>query len=101
MDLGSLFSGLGFTPPNSSNPPSNIDAGTASNTSSITNWIIIIIILIVAFRYGNLKSMFYTPFYDPSNQPYEPEKKKHKKHRKHYKEETFFNEPYYGYPIFQ
>lgn len=94
MDFGSLFPGLGFTPPNSSNPAPN----TTANTSSMFNWIIIIIILVVAFRYGNLRSLFFPPVYDPSIPPIEPDKKGHKKHHKHHEEKTVFNNPYYDYP---
>lgn len=94
MDLGSLFSGLGFTPPNNSNPIPN----TTTNTSSLNNWIIIIIILIVAFRYGNLRSWFSPPVYQDPISPITSNKKRHKKHHKHHDEETDFNNPYPNYP---
>jgi hypothetical protein len=90
MDLGSLFSGLGFVPPNNPDPV----PGTSANNNSLTNWIIIIIILVVAFRYGNLKSWFSPPVYNNPN----PRERKHKKHHKHHKEDTDSNNPYPDYP---
>lgn len=93
MDLGSLFSGLGFTPPVNSNPAPD----TAANTSSGINWVVIIIILIVAFRYGNLRSWFSPTTYGAPIPPMEPGKKKHKKHHKHHKEKAY-NNPYFSYP---
>lgn len=95
MDLGSLFSGLGFTPPINSNP--NPDPNTTANTSSMSNWIIIIIILIVAFRYSNLRSWFFPPAYNTPTPPIKHNKKGHKKHHKHHEEEINFNNPYYNY----
>lgn len=96
MDLGSLFSGLGFNPANSANPPN-----TAQNTGSLSNWIIIIILLFVAFRYGNLKSWFTPPAYGAPVPPEYPGKKHHKKHHKQHRTESEFDYLYPGYPQFQ
>lgn len=94
MDLGSLFSGLGFTSQGSSNP----DPNAAGNTSSLSNWIIIIIILVVAFRYGHLRSWFFPPAYNAPIPPANYEKKHHKKRHKHHKEKPPFTDPNSYYP---
>lgn len=97
MDLGSLFSGLGFTPAGSSNPAS----GAATNTSHMGNWIIIIIMLIVVFRYSNLLPWFFPPAYNTFNSPVEDDKELYKKHHKHHKKKTIFYNPYIDYSLYQ
>lgn len=94
MDLGSLFSGLGFTPQSNANPTPN----AAGNTSSLSNWIIIIIILVLAFRYGHLRSWFSPPIYNAPIPPVDLKKKHHKKHHSHHKEKEAFPYPYFDYP---
>lgn len=95
MDLASLFSGLGSNPAGSVNPPN-----TTESTGSLSNWIFIIIILIVAFRYGNFKSWFAPPPYSAPPPPVYPGKKHHKKHHRHHKKGSEFDYIYTGYPQF-